>query len=60
MSDEEFYEPQKRMLSAKEMTESRIPGMGSKVKGYAAREKLGIGNDSLFGKVMQNGFHPIS
>jgi hypothetical protein len=36
------------------VTESKILGTENKKKGYAAWEELGIGNDFLFGKVMQN------
>ena len=35
------------------VTESKILGTENKKKGYAAWEELGIGNDFLFGKVMQ-------
>lgn len=34
--------------------------MENEIKECTVWEELGIGNDSLFGKVMQNGFHPIS
>lgn len=34
--------------------------MESEIKECTVWEDLGIGHNFLFGKVMQNGFHPIS